>query len=230
MPKRRADRLFDIIQILRTGGLVTARTLGDRLEVSERTVYRDVADLMASGVPIEGAAGAGYILRPGYELPPLMFDRREITALVLGARMVATWGGTEAEEGARLALAKIETVLTPALRRHVDGTRLYAPDIGPDDGVRARLDLLAGAVDARRIVAGRYVRDDGVAADRRIWPLGLYFWGRVWTLAGWCELRADFRSFRVDRFETLAEAGDPYPDVAGRRLEDCLETVRPRAG
>jgi predicted DNA-binding transcriptional regulator YafY len=104
---RRADRLFQIIERLRRRGVVTARALADQLKVSERTIYRDVADLIASQVPIEGAAGIGYSLRKGYDLPPLMFTESELDALVFGARMVRTWSDTELGQAADAALAKI---------------------------------------------------------------------------------------------------------------------------
>ena len=103
---RRADRLFEIVQRLRGGRLVTARALSEGLEVSVRTIYRDVADLQASGVPVDGAAGVGYLLRAGYHLPPLMFRPAEIEALIVGARMVAAWGGRALAEAAHVALAR----------------------------------------------------------------------------------------------------------------------------
>src|SRR6202049_3135662 len=124
---RRADRLFRIVRILRGSRLQTARMLAQKLEVSERTIYRDVSDLQTSGMPIEGEAGVGYTLRRDYDLPPLMFDRREITALVLGSRMVAAWGDAELASAANDALRKIEAVLTPALRDKIDSVRLYVP-------------------------------------------------------------------------------------------------------
>src|SRR5688500_13980819 len=114
---RRADRLFQIVQYLRGGRLVTARRLAERLEVSERTIYRDVADLVGSGVPIDGEAGVGYILRSGFDLPPLMFTRAELAALTLGARFVRAWGGAEHAAAAEEALIKIEAVLPEPEKR-----------------------------------------------------------------------------------------------------------------
>mgnify|MGYP001810241011 CR=1 FL=1 len=115
---RRADRLFRIIEHLRGGRLVTARDLARRLEVSERTVYRDMRDLMASGVPIDGEAGVGYVLRPGHDLPPVMFERDELEALSVGVRLLRAWGGAELADAADRALAKVEAVLPDDARRN----------------------------------------------------------------------------------------------------------------
>ena len=124
---RRADRLFRIVQLLRGGRLQTARSLAEKLQVSHRTIYRDVQDLQLSGMPITGEAGVGYTLRRDLDIPPLMFDREEIAALVLGARMVEAWGGTELTEAANRALRKIEAVLPAGLREKIDDVLLYAP-------------------------------------------------------------------------------------------------------
>ena len=124
---RRADRLFQIVQLLRGGRLVTARLLAEKLEVSERTIYRDIADLQGSGVPVEGEAGVGYLMRDGYDLPPLMFTRDEIAALVAGARMVRAWGGLSMARAAEEALIKIGSVLPDARRPTVEATAIFAP-------------------------------------------------------------------------------------------------------
>src|SRR3954468_20404255 len=123
---RRADRLFDILQHLRGGRLVTARRLAERLEVSERTIYRDIADLQASGIPIDGEAGVGYLLRSGFDLPPLMFTEAEIEAASLGLRMAAAWGGARVAAAANEALIKVEAVLPDRLASKLADTRLYA--------------------------------------------------------------------------------------------------------
>ncbi len=125
---RRADRLFDIIQILRRRKLVRARDLAEKLEVSERTIYRDIRDLAAGGVPIEGEAGVGYIMREGYDLPPIMFNEQEIEALVLGVRIVESWADPELAEAAGNVIAKVEAVIPERLRRHMAETALLAPE------------------------------------------------------------------------------------------------------
>ena len=124
---RRADRLFEIIQLMRRQKLVRARDLAEKLEVSERTIYRDVRDLMASRVPIEGEAGVGYALRQGFDLPPLMFDEHEIEALVLGARIIESWTDAKLAEAAGNVIAKVEAVIPERLRQHMADTALLAP-------------------------------------------------------------------------------------------------------
>src|SRR5690606_36073710 len=124
---RRADRLFQIIQFMQGRRLVTARQLAERLEVSERTIYRDVQDLVLSGVPIDGEAGVGYVLRGGFHLPPLMFTPRAMEALVVGARMIDAWGGDKLAAAAKDALAKIDAVLPPKLKAEPEKPRIFAP-------------------------------------------------------------------------------------------------------
>ena len=137
---RRADRLFQIVQYLRSGRLVTAATLADRLEVSERTIYRDIADLQSTGVPIDGEAGVGYLLRDGYDLPPLMFSRDELVALVAGARLIRAWGGAAMARAAEEALIKIDNVLPDTVQHRADQIEIhaFAPEMTPD--VRARIE------------------------------------------------------------------------------------------
>jgi predicted DNA-binding transcriptional regulator YafY len=224
---RRADRLFRIVQLLRAGRLTTARTLARKLEVSERTIYRDVRDLQLSGMPIEGEAGVGYTLRRDFDIPPLMFSREEITALVLGARMVRAWGGTEMTQAAGRALEKIEAVLPPVLRDALDETRVYAPGFRIADEMRSRLDVLHQAALDRHCAEFAYQREDGDSSQRRVRPLALCFWGGVWTLVSWCELRRDFRSFRVDRMQALAVSTDQFALEPGKTLVDFLARVVP---
>jgi predicted DNA-binding transcriptional regulator YafY len=217
---RRADRLFQIIQILRRGQLTTARALAEELEVSSRTIYRDIADLIGSGVPVEGAAGAGYLLRDGYDLPPLMFSPTELEALVLGARIIASWADAELGRAAHDVLAKVEAVLPEPLRTKLATMPLLAP--GDHAEVPRKVDLAA----LRRMIRERrkldldYCDAAGQMTRRRVWPLGLFFYGPVWLLAGWCELREDFRMFRVDRMAEAAFLDVTFEPTRGRTLED----------
>lgn len=221
---RRADRLFRLVQVLRARRFATARTLAETLEVSERTVYRDVRDLSLSGVPIEGEAGVGYALRRDFDMPPLMFDYDEIEALTAGARMVQAWSSPELAKAAQSALDKIAAALPAEKRIVMDRTRLYAPAFHVDAEVGKVLDLLREAiVEHRRLVFG-YGDESGHASERKVRPLGLYFWGQRWTLAAWCELREDFRNFRLDRMAHAA-IGNRFPDEPGKRLDDFLRTV-----
>ena len=223
---RRADRLFRIVQLLRSGRLTTARTLAQKLEVSERTIYRDIYELQLAGNPIEGEAGVGYTLRRDFDIPPLMFDRREITALVLGARMVQAWGGLEMAEAANNALRKIEAVLPLDLRERIDQVQLYAPGYKLPKDLRRTLDRLHQAALDRRVLETEYASESGEVTQRRVRPLALCFWGGVWTLIGWCELRSDFRNFRVDRMRSFDTRNETFVQAPGQTLEDFLRRVR----
>lgn len=217
---RRADRLFQIVQHLRGGRLVTARTLGERLAVSERTIYRDMADLQASGVPIDGEAGVGYLLRDGFDLPPLMFTRDEIAAMVAGARMVQSFGGAGLARAAAEALVKIAAVLPPPERERLRRVEIHAAREGLPEVERVALDRLDAAIEAREVLRLAYRDEAGRDTAREVRPLGLWFWGKVWTLVAWCELRGDFRMFRVDRMASIEPAGRGFRPEPGRRLVD----------
>lgn len=215
---RRADRLFQIVQYLRGGRLVTAAQLADRLEVSERTIYRDIADLIGTGVPVEGEAGVGYVMRAGYDLPPLMFTQDEIVALVAGARLIRAWGGLQMAAAAEEALVKINAVLPDAARDRSDRVQIHAMHFGAmPDVVRALLDRVEAAINTRRVLDIAYADESGDTSQRRLRPLGLFFWGKVWTLVAWCELRNDFRNFRVDRITAMTE-GDTFREDRDKSL------------
>lgn len=197
---RRADRLFLIIHALR--GRRTAlpsRGLAETLGVSQRTVYRDVADLQRSGVPIEGEAGIGYMLRKGSDIPPLMFQPDELEALVVGTRFVQAFAGERLSRAADAALIKINAVLPGELRERSERSRVFAPDFGQHAGLKAHIDEIHAAIVERRVVRLDYADEKGNASAREIHPLCLAFWGGSWTLGAWCRLRHDFRNFRLDR-------------------------------
>ena len=217
---RRADRLFQIVQYLRGGRLVTAAQLAERLEVSERTIYRDITDLQSSGVPIDGEAGVGYLMRDGYDLPPLMFARDEIVALVAGARLVRAWGGAAMARAAEEALVKIEAVLPDAAKDRVEAVAIHAMAPGLTEEVRTRIDEIERAVEDRRRLTLAYADAEAQRTERVVRPLGLWFWGRVWTLVGWCELRNDFRMFRLDRIIDLKTDGETFRLERGKTLAD----------
>lgn len=219
---RRADRLFQIVQYLRAGRLLTARILAERLEVSERTIYRDIADLQSSGVPIDGEAGIGYLMRDGYDLPPLMFSREEVSALIVGARMVGAWGGAKMALAAETALEKIESVLPDDMRGHARKTSVFAFDFQMPTELKDRFDFVNDAISNSSVLEVQYKDPDGQITKREIEPLGLYYWGRTWTLASWCRLRNDFRTFRLDRMEKLSATGEKAKIAKGRTLRDFL--------
>lgn len=213
---RRADRLFDIIEFLRRHRrVVTAAELAEKMEVSVRTIYRDIADLQASRVPIDGEAGLGYLLRDGYDLPPLMFNEEEAEALALGARIVSAWGDEELAEASKAVLAKLRAVLPRDLKAQFDALGVMAPPSHYQAEVIIDLARVRRAVRNRRKIRFSYADKGGKPSKRTIWPLTLSFYGAVWTVPGWCELRQDFRAFRADRMrelEVLDERIPPDPD------------------
>lgn len=219
---RRADRLFRIVQLIRGRRLTTAAFLAERLEVSQRSVYRDIAALQAQGVPIEGEAGVGYRMQRGFDLPPLMFDAREAQALVACVRIAQPRIDTTLSGHAEDALAKILAVLPGPERAAAESLAVYAPPFGPDHGTRDRLRALRDAIEARRRVRLSYLDLKDEDSERVVRPLGCFFWGNVWTLAAWCELREDFRSFRVDRIQALETLETQFRDEPGRTLADLL--------
>jgi predicted DNA-binding transcriptional regulator YafY len=222
---RRADRLFEIVHHLRGRKLTTAAQLAEWLEVSERTIYRDIADLQGSGIPIDGEAGVGYRLHPDFDLPPLMFNHNEIEALVIGARMVESWGGSSLANGARSALSKIVIALPKDKRVTVESSRLFSPGFFIKPQISAEMDQLRVAIDQHVFVTIDYVDMDGRNTERRIRPLGLFFWGSAWSLGAWCELRQDFRNFRLDRITSCNALTERFQDESGKRLADYLHKV-----
>lgn len=222
---RRADRLFQIVQYLRGGRLVRARQLAEWLEVSERTIYRDIADLQATGVPIDGEAGVGYVMRSGYDLPPLMFSRDEIVALVAGARMIRAWGGMDMARAAEEALVKIDAVLPEDARHKAATVEVHAIAWDMDAAVRARIDCLEKAAECRARLSLTYADGGGIGSERVIRPLGLWFWGKVWTLVAWCELREDFRMFRLDRMQAVEDTGETFRPEPGKTLKDFYRAM-----
>ena len=222
---RRADRLFQIVQLIRGRRLTTAAFLAQRLEVSARTVYRDIADLQAQGVPIEGEAGVGYRMRAGFDLPPLMFTHDEARALVAAVRLAQPRLDIALAAQAGSALAKILGVLPPAARAAAESLAVYAPPVGPDSATRGRLETLRVAAESRRVVMIDYLDLKEQRSVRRVRPLGCFFWSEVWTLAAWCESRTAFRNFRVDRIERLEVLEDRFRDEPGRTLPDLFRLV-----
>jgi predicted DNA-binding transcriptional regulator YafY len=223
---RRADRLFRIVQMLRSGRLKTARALAERLQVSERTIYRDVRDLQLAGQPIEGEAGVGYTLRREFDLPPLMFTPEELTALVLGARLVKAWGGVESALAAGAALARIEAVLPEDLANSLDAILMYAPGYRMSQALRRLLDRVHAACAARRVIGFEYTRLNGEPSVRTVRPLALYCWSGTWTLVAWCEMRKDFRVFRLDHIAQCELLDRTFEQRRGQRLKDYLKRVQ----
>jgi predicted DNA-binding transcriptional regulator YafY len=197
---RRADRLFDILQTLRVAGKpMTAATIAERLEVTVRTIYRDIATLQARRIPIEGAAGIGYVLRRGFDLPPLMFTADEIDAITVGARLVRRLRDPGLQNAAENVLAKVATVLPEALRSGVIAPTFFVSDGDAAEPKGVDLSELRLAIRETRKVRIRYSDAQGQGSDRTVWPIAMAYYVDVTLLGAWCELRSDFRHFRVDR-------------------------------
>jgi predicted DNA-binding transcriptional regulator YafY len=222
---RRADRLFEIIQILRRKRVVKARDLAEQLEVSERTIYRDVQALIASRVPIDGEAGVGYSLRKGYDLPPLMFRADELEALVFGARIVKSWSDSEMARAAEAALARIEPTLPEHLRDLLADPTLWVPADKNQAPLRFDLARLRAAIRTHHKVRFRYSDERGSETRRCVQPITLWFYGPVWLTGAWCELRDDLRFFRLDRMRDVEFLDETFAVLPGRSAADLLRTV-----
>lgn len=209
----RTERLFDLLQVLRRHRQpVTGRQLAAEVGISLRTLYRDMASLQALGADIEGEAGLGYVLKPGFLLPPLMFSPEEIEALVLGSRWVAQRADGPLGEAARGALGKIAAVLPPELRGEMEGSALL---VGPGqalaDAAPVDLTVIRQAIRRERKLLLVYADGRGSASERTVWPFALGFFDRVRVVVAWCELRQGFRHFRCDRIGALTVLDQRYP-------------------
>lgn len=221
---RRADRLFQIVQLLRRDHITTAARLAVELEISERTLYRDVADLMASGVPIESEAGVGYRLPRHFDLPPMMFTLEEAEALQLGLRIAGAWTDSDLKAGAESALRKLKAVLPEKLKAALADSEMHSPDFHVSQAMKAPMSDLRRAVRLHLRVHMDYQDGAGNPSSREVRPLGLFFWGGTWTLAAWCERREDFRTFRLDRLQAW-KVLDPFPVEQGQELADYLRCM-----
>jgi predicted DNA-binding transcriptional regulator YafY len=223
----RSARLLDLLQLLRRHRQpVSGDNLARELGISIRTLYRDIATLQAQGADITGEPGIGYILKPGFMLPPLMFSEDELEALVLGSRWVSKRAGGPLGKAAENALAKIASVLPKDLRDQLDATNLI---VGPGDPVvdgEVHLSTIRLAIRKERKLDIGYADEAGRASQRTIWPFALGFFDRVRIVMAWCELRSDFRHFRVDRIADLAPTDARYPRRKAVLLKEWRETGR----
>jgi predicted DNA-binding transcriptional regulator YafY len=226
---RRTDRLFEIIQIISDGRLHLARDIAKKLEVSVRTVYRDIDSLVASGIPVEGERGVGYLLREPIHLPPLTLTAEELEALHFGMTVAAQAMEPALQEAAASLLAKIDRAI-PASRRTSPETWGFA--VYPQEEARQshpHLPALRSAVRGKRKLRLLYRKAQNAAEGRTVRPLQVEFWGWAWTLTAWCELRQDFRVFRADRIETVEILPETFQDEPGRSLADYLSLTVPPA-
>jgi predicted DNA-binding transcriptional regulator YafY len=222
----RASRLLQLLQALRRNRRpVTATALADELGVSRRSVYRDIETLRAQGALVQGEAGVGYVLRPGYLLPPLMFTEEEIEAIVLGLRLTAEHGDAELGRAAADAVGKLRAALPREVGRFLDDTALVAGPAREQAREAVDLALIRGTIRRERVASITYVDAKGEATARRVWPFGLAFFEHARVVLAWCELRQDYRSFRADRVRSWSEG-----ERAPRRRAEMLAAWRAREG
>lgn len=223
----RAQRLLDLIQLLRQHRrAVAGAVLADELGISLRTLYRDIETLKAQGAHIDGEAGVGYVLRPGFMLPPLMFSEEEIEALVLGSRWVSERADGSLGKAARGVLAKIGAVLPDDLKNSIDSSGLL---IGPGESIAAgdaELAAIRQAIRAEYAMHIAYADEQGSVTERTVWPVALAFYDRVRVVVAWCEFREDYRHFRTDRITALDVTSRRYP----RRRAALFKEWRTRRG
>lgn len=217
---RRADRLLSLLELLRSADISKAAALAAALEVSQRTVYRDIAALVRTGVPIRGEAGVGYMLEPGYYLPPLNLTPEEAEVLCLGARILGSWSDDAVAAKAASALRKIRAVLPAPSLQGVDSDIFWAPPWVTRHPPKVDLLMLKRAAERRQVLEIDYRSLDGTPSSRAVRPLSLSFFGAVWLLVAWCERKEDFRCFRIDRIEAIRPAGRGFRNEPGKRLAD----------
>jgi predicted DNA-binding transcriptional regulator YafY len=220
---RRTDRLFDIIQTLRVAkNPMTAATLAEQLEVNVRTVYRDIATLQARRVPVEGAAGIGYVLRRGFDLPPLMFTADEVDAIAVGARLVRRLRDAGLRDAAASVLAKVATILPEALRTGVVSAPFFVSD--GDAATPKGIDLsdVRHAIRETRKMRITYADARGQRSNRTIWPIAMAYYVDVTLIGAWCELRLDYRHFRVERILMSTILDETFSTAGGKLVEDWL--------
>lgn len=220
----RTDRLLSLLQLLRQyRHPVTAQILAEQLQVSIRTIYRDIATLQAQGANIEGEAGLGFQLRPGYLLPPLMFTEEEIEALILGAKWVDARTDAKLAQQAKSAITKIEAVLPPALQEKISQNSLMIPFGKTYPTHQIDMSLLRQAIRRQKKVDIQYLDLKQQSSERRLWPFALGFFEQTQVLVGWCELRQDFRHFRTDRIQSLTLTETGFPQHKQKLIADWCQ-------
>lgn len=226
---KKSERLLQLMTILRGRRTsITAEQLAQKLAVSERTVYRDIQSLIATGVDIDGEAGVGYRLCPGDSLPPLMFNESEIEALMLGIRLVKSWTDDQLGVSADHALQKIRASLPDKLLHELEhrNTKFIVPDYMKKQKAKYA-EVIRHAIAEKRILHIDYTTEENISSSRNIHPLGMIFWGAAWTLAAWCELRNDYRLFRLDRIKKCELSHSTFELSEEKSLKKYLQQYSP---
>ncbi len=224
------ERLLKIVNLLRNRRTVlTARDLSEQLDVSIRTIYRDMQKLEGAGIPIEGEAGVGYRIMRHFDMPPLMFDADEVEALILGVRMVRAWSDQALAANADSALNKIIGVLPPDLKDLERSMVIEVPRFADLERHNPHAPLLRDAVRQQHALRIEYLSLDEQSSERVVWPLGIFFWGQVWTVVAHCCLREGYRSFRVDRIQACEPTGEHFSLTETCSLAHYLSGVKCRS-
>lgn len=214
---RRAERLFRLVNEMRNRGLTRAQDLAEYFEISVRTVYRDIAHLQASGLPIEGEAGVGYLLRPGFDLPAMTFTFEQLDAIAVGLSFVEAAGDTSLSEAASEVRAKLQATLPDPERRKLENAPFFSTR--RDGRVAPFAKTVRRAIREHAILQLHYRNAEGEISSRRVRPLAIWVFTDGWLFAAWCELRNDFRAFRIDRIAAITETGDHFADHPDQNLQ-----------
>lgn len=221
---RKADKLFQLTNLIRVKQPITADKIADELGVSVRTVYRYIDDISVSGIPIYGTKGIGYQLHDNYELPPLNLTEKEIDALMLGIKMVSTWTGDSLSEAAQSLANKIQSVLPKHVRNEYSPI-VYAPDLSIRGTEREVWGQCYEAIKQQYILQIQYKTPDENLTNRKVFPLGLFYWGGKWTLGCWCSLRKNYRDFRLDRVVEIKLTKEIYKTTDVVNLQAYMASV-----
>jgi predicted DNA-binding transcriptional regulator YafY len=219
---RRAERLFRLVQELRSRGVCRAEDLAAYFEISVRTVYRDIAHLQASGLPIDGEAGVGYILRPGFDLPAMTFTFEQLDALAIGLSFVEVAGDASLSQAAQDVRAKLQASLPEPEKRKLENAPLFAST--RQGRANPMLKTVRRAIRDAEILQLHYEDGEGSQTARRIRPLAIWAFTEGWLFVGWCELRKDFRAFRLDRISAIDSTDEYFADEPGKNLPTYLST------
>ena len=218
----RTDILFQMTQIIRSRNHTTAAYLADRLNLSVRTVYRYINDLSLAGVPVISQTGKGYWLDKSFDMPPIQLSADELLALSLGTRLVKAIADPYLADAAQQLVDKVEAVIPKSHQHLLYHSKMHAPKSLISELTREYLGKTRRAVDQRYKLSLNYADEQGQTWTRVVWPIAVAFWGKSWTVAGWCEQREAFRVFRLDRILSLEVLPDAYPEQPGRTLADFI--------
>lgn len=217
---RRAERLFRMVRELRSRGVSRAEDLAAYFEISVRTVYRDIAHLQASGLPIDGEAGVGYILRPGFDLPAMTFTFEQLDALAIGLSFVEVAGDASLSQAAQEVRAKLQAALPEPEQRKLENAPFFASR--RQGRATPLLKTVRRAIREAEVLRLRYGDHEGNQTERRVRPLGIWAFTDGWLFMGWCELRTDFRAFRLDRISAIDATGEHFIDEPDKSLATYL--------